>query len=194
MWCCCCTVLCQVVLRCVSVELVVWCCMHEDVCGVVLLWSGSGVVLLCSGKGDHRYGVAWRCGPQSVHWLTPPLAQWPCDRYSPLQLCALCGTSISLQTFANLPFAMVIALAHSLIDSLCRCLSISVFLCLSPYHCGHTTANGLEVLVNLLETDDVKCKIGALQVLKDICVSMSLKRALADAGAVPPLVALLQVW
>jgi hypothetical protein len=59
---------------------------------------------------------------------------------------------------------------------------------------SHTTAvGGLEVLVNLLETDDIKCKIGALHILKDICASPAIKRAIADTGAMTPMVALLAV-
>ena len=52
---------------------------------------------------------------------------------------------------------------------------------------------GLEVLVNLLETDDIKCKIGALQILQEVCTSPAITRAVADAGAVLPMVALLDV-
>ncbi len=52
---------------------------------------------------------------------------------------------------------------------------------------------GLDVLINLLETEDVKCKIGALMVLKDISLSPQVKKAIADLDGIRPLVAILEV-
>eukprot|EP00053_Salpingoeca_punica_P004679 m.50322 g.50322 ORF g.50322 m.50322 type:complete len:1027 (-) comp12893_c0_seq1:261-3341(-) len=51
---------------------------------------------------------------------------------------------------------------------------------------------GLDVLINLLETEDVKCKIGSLQILKEISSSHLIKRAMADMNAMRPLVDLLK--
>ena len=39
---------------------------------------------------------------------------------------------------------------------------------------------GLEVLINLLDTDDIKCKIGSLQILKEISKNPFIRRAIAD--------------
>ncbi|XP_071444201.1 armadillo repeat-containing protein gudu [Hetaerina americana] len=47
---------------------------------------------------------------------------------------------------------------------------------------------GLEVLINLLETKDLKCKIAALKVLKDISGHVDVRRNLTDLGIVPLLV------
>lgn len=50
---------------------------------------------------------------------------------------------------------------------------------------------GLEVLINLLDTEDVKCKIGALQILKEISQNPYIRRSIADLGGLPTMVAIL---
>lgn len=52
---------------------------------------------------------------------------------------------------------------------------------------------GLDLLVNLLETDDIKCKIGALQILRDASHSFMMKKAMSDINGVKPLVQLVEV-
>ena len=52
---------------------------------------------------------------------------------------------------------------------------------------------GLDVLINLLETEDVKCKIGALMILKDISLSQQVKKSIADLDGIRPLVSILAV-
>lgn len=51
---------------------------------------------------------------------------------------------------------------------------------------------GLDVLINLLDTEDVKCKIGALHILADISLNVHVKRAIADMNGMRPLVGLLE--
>ena len=50
---------------------------------------------------------------------------------------------------------------------------------------------GLELLVNLLETEDSRCKIGALRVLKEVAMNYHVKAAMANLDAIRPLVTLL---
>ena len=45
-------------------------------------------------------------------------------------------------------------------------------------------AGGLEVLVSLLETDDVKCKIGSLKILKEIVVHPDIRKAITHMGGI----------
>ncbi|XP_046397055.1 armadillo repeat-containing protein gudu isoform X2 [Ischnura elegans] len=47
---------------------------------------------------------------------------------------------------------------------------------------------GLEILINILETKDLKCKIAALKVLKDISGNVDVRKNLTDLGIVPLLV------
>ena len=51
---------------------------------------------------------------------------------------------------------------------------------------------GLEVLVNLLETKDVKCQHGSLAVLLQMASSIETKKSLIDLGIVSPLIELLK--
>ncbi|KAJ8327746.1 hypothetical protein O5D80_004081 [Batrachochytrium dendrobatidis] len=51
---------------------------------------------------------------------------------------------------------------------------------------------GLETIVNLLDTEDPKCKIGALKILKDISQNVQIRSAVADLNGMQPLVELLQ--
>ncbi|KAJ3017515.1 Armadillo repeat-containing protein 4 [Thoreauomyces humboldtii] len=51
---------------------------------------------------------------------------------------------------------------------------------------------GLETLVNLLDTDDPKCKIGALKILKDVSQNVATRSALSELDAMHPLVELLR--
>ncbi|KAI8812557.1 armadillo-type protein [Cladochytrium replicatum] len=51
---------------------------------------------------------------------------------------------------------------------------------------------GLETLINLLDTDDPKCKIGALKILKDISQNVAIRSAIADLGGMQALVDLLR--
>ena len=55
-----------------------------------------------------------------------------------------------------------------------------------------TIVGGLEILVNLLETDDPKCKIGSLLILKELCTTPSVKKSIADSGAMVTVVNLLE--
>ncbi|RZF37813.1 hypothetical protein LSTR_LSTR007175 [Laodelphax striatellus] len=50
---------------------------------------------------------------------------------------------------------------------------------------------GLEVLINLLETNDFKCKMGALSVLSVVSENFEIRRHMTDLGCVPLLVNLL---
>eukprot|EP01137_Pigoraptor_chileana_P028290 Opistho-2@12027 len=51
---------------------------------------------------------------------------------------------------------------------------------------------GLDVLINLLDTEDVKCKVGALQILKEISKNYQIKKAIAELDGIQPLVELLK--
>lgn len=50
---------------------------------------------------------------------------------------------------------------------------------------------GLELLVNLLETRDLCCILGALAVLKDITANIEIRKKVTDLGAIPLMVGLL---
>nr|XP_045255692.1 outer dynein arm-docking complex subunit 2 isoform X2 [Macaca fascicularis] len=50
---------------------------------------------------------------------------------------------------------------------------------------------GLEVLINLLETDEVKCKIGSLKILKEISDNPQIRRNIVDLGGLPIMVNIL---
>ncbi|XP_045321724.1 outer dynein arm-docking complex subunit 2 isoform X1 [Leopardus geoffroyi] len=47
---------------------------------------------------------------------------------------------------------------------------------------------GLEVLINLLDTDEVKCKIGSLKILKEISHNPQIRRNIVDLGGLPVMV------
>ncbi|CAL7936036.1 unnamed protein product [Xylocopa violacea] len=53
-------------------------------------------------------------------------------------------------------------------------------------------AGGLEILVNLLETKDLKCQNGSLSVLLQIVTSTEFRRYLIDLGIVTPLIQMLK--
>uniref|UniRef100_W5KDL5 Outer dynein arm docking complex subunit 2 n=1 Tax=Astyanax mexicanus TaxID=7994 RepID=W5KDL5_ASTMX len=50
---------------------------------------------------------------------------------------------------------------------------------------------GLEVLINLLDTDEVKCKIGSLKILKEISCSSQIRQAIADLRGLQTMVSIL---
>ncbi|KAJ8395026.1 hypothetical protein AAFF_G00039770 [Aldrovandia affinis] len=50
---------------------------------------------------------------------------------------------------------------------------------------------GLEVLINLLDTEEVKCKIGSLKILKEISRNSQIRRAIADFGGLQTMVKIL---
>lgn len=50
---------------------------------------------------------------------------------------------------------------------------------------------GLEVLVNLLESNDLKCRYGALTVLSAISLNLDVRRSIVDLGGIPLLVNIL---
>jgi len=47
--------------------------------------------------------------------------------------------------------------------------------------------------MNLLDTEDLKCRLGALQILKDATLDYFVKRDIADMNGIRPLVQLLDV-
>ncbi|KAK6492254.1 armadillo repeat-containing protein 4-like [Huso huso] len=50
---------------------------------------------------------------------------------------------------------------------------------------------GLDVLINLLDTDEIKCKIGSLKILKEISRNSQIRRAIADLGGLQTMVKIL---
>ncbi|KAM6216192.1 outer dynein arm-docking complex subunit 2 [Rhynchocyon petersi] len=50
---------------------------------------------------------------------------------------------------------------------------------------------GLEVLINLLDTDELKCKIGSLKILKEISHNPQIRRNIVDLGGLPVMVSIL---
>ncbi|XP_040852871.1 outer dynein arm-docking complex subunit 2-like [Ochotona curzoniae] len=50
---------------------------------------------------------------------------------------------------------------------------------------------GLEVLINLLDTDEIKCKIGSLKILKEISHNPQIRRNIVDLGGLPVMVNIL---
>ncbi|XP_062859684.1 outer dynein arm-docking complex subunit 2 [Trichomycterus rosablanca] len=50
---------------------------------------------------------------------------------------------------------------------------------------------GLEVLLNLLDTDEIRCKIGSLEILKEISHSSQIRRTIADFGGLQTMVYIL---
>jgi hypothetical protein len=51
---------------------------------------------------------------------------------------------------------------------------------------------GLEILINLLETDEIKCKIGALKILKEITTNALIRRTITDLGGLKTMVSILR--
>ena len=52
-------------------------------------------------------------------------------------------------------------------------------------------AGGLEVLANLLETDDFKCKLGSLRILSEITVHPNIRRSVTLMGGVELMIGIL---
>ncbi|XP_040290276.1 outer dynein arm-docking complex subunit 2 [Bufo bufo] len=50
---------------------------------------------------------------------------------------------------------------------------------------------GLEVLINLLDTEEIKCKIGSLKILKEISHNSQIRSAIADLGGLQTMVKIL---
>nr|XP_020656758.1 armadillo repeat-containing protein 4 isoform X1 [Pogona vitticeps]XP_020656767.1 armadillo repeat-containing protein 4 isoform X1 [Pogona vitticeps]XP_020656775.1 armadillo repeat-containing protein 4 isoform X1 [Pogona vitticeps] len=50
---------------------------------------------------------------------------------------------------------------------------------------------GLEVLINLLDTEEIKCKIGSLKILKEISQNAQIRRTIADLGGLQIMVDIL---
>ncbi|XP_066487017.1 outer dynein arm-docking complex subunit 2 [Tiliqua scincoides] len=50
---------------------------------------------------------------------------------------------------------------------------------------------GLEVLINLLDTEEIKCKIGSLKILKEISQNPQIRRTIADLGGLQIMVKIL---
>ena len=49
---------------------------------------------------------------------------------------------------------------------------------------------GLDLLLNLLDTDDLKCKIGSLRILKEISNNVAIRKSIRDAGGLQTIVSL----
>ncbi|XP_030044879.1 armadillo repeat-containing protein 4-like [Microcaecilia unicolor] len=50
---------------------------------------------------------------------------------------------------------------------------------------------GLDVLINLLDTEEIKCKIGSLKILKEISRNSQIRSAIADLGGLQTMVKIL---
>ncbi|XP_030631664.1 armadillo repeat-containing protein 4 isoform X2 [Chanos chanos] len=58
-------------------------------------------------------------------------------------------------------------------------------------HLAIRDVGGLEVLINLLDTDEIKCKIGSLKILKEISHNSQIRKAIADLGGLQTMVRIL---
>ena len=52
-------------------------------------------------------------------------------------------------------------------------------------------SGGLEVLTNLLDTEDQKCRIGALRILKEITICPEIQKQITLMGGVEPTIVIL---
>ena len=65
-------------------------------------------------------------------------------------------------------------------------------LSLESSHLAIRDNGGLDLLINLLETDDIKCKIGALRILRDISTNVHTRVAIVDLKGLPQIVQILK--
>lgn len=47
------------------------------------------------------------------------------------------------------------------------------------------------MLINLLESNDAKCRLGALHILADISANSDIRKAIVDLDGIPPLIQIL---
>lgn len=62
------------------------------------------------------------------------------------------------------------------------CALLDFDLKLEASHLAIRDSGGLDLLINLLETDDVKCKIGTLKILREISQNTQTRKAIVDLG------------
>lgn len=62
------------------------------------------------------------------------------------------------------------------------CALLDFDLKLEASHLAIRDSGGLDLLINLLETDDVKCKIGTLKILREISQNAQTRKAIVDLG------------
>ncbi len=72
------------------------------------------------------------------------------------------------------------------------CLLLDFDLTLESSHLAIRDNGGLDTLINLLETDDIKCKIGTLRILKIISTNTQTRSAIVDLKGLPQLVSILR--
>ena len=60
------------------------------------------------------------------------------------------------------------------------CAILDFDLKLEASHLAIRDSGGLDLLINLLETDDVKCKIGTLKILREISQNTQTRKAIVD--------------
>ena len=57
-------------------------------------------------------------------------------------------------------------------------------LSLESSHLAIRDSGGLDLLINLMETNDVKCKVGALRILREVSSNNQTRRAIVDLKGV----------
>ena len=72
------------------------------------------------------------------------------------------------------------------------CLLLDFDLTQEASHLAIRDNGGLDTLINLLETEDIKCKIGTLRILKIISTNTQTRTAIVDLKGLPQLVSILQ--
>lgn len=72
------------------------------------------------------------------------------------------------------------------------CLLLDFDLTQESSHLAIRDNGGLDTLINLLETDDIKCKIGTLRILKIISTNTQTRTAIVDLKGLPQLVDILK--
>ncbi|XP_035475495.1 outer dynein arm-docking complex subunit 2 [Scophthalmus maximus] len=73
--------------------------------------------------------------------------------------------------------------------SLCAMLDMNLMQ--EPSQIAIREVGGLEVLINLLDTDEVKCKIGSLKILRTISHNVQIRQTIVDIGGLQSIVKIL---
>ena len=79
---------------------------------------------------------------------------------------------------STLVFDVQIGNQTSTVIALCSILDFD--LSQEACHLAIRDSGGLDLLINLLETNDVKCKIGALRILREISKNTQTRTAIVD--------------
>ncbi|XP_031728280.1 armadillo repeat-containing protein 4 isoform X1 [Anarrhichthys ocellatus] len=156
------------------------------------------------GKMKADFSVSSIPGRQSSHKIKTPAASVPVDAFSESsaeseeeeeqpERRAESNTDLPPEYWQIQKLVKYLKVGDQTATGLTLCAMMDFNLMQETCQLAIRDVGGLEVLINLLDTDEVKCKIGSLKILRKISHNVQIRRTIVDMGGLQSIMKILDL-